>query len=100
MKRHAKQIARNNAPKAVPAIPAAAVSTTLIADVNSAKKAKKEQKKEANRERNEKYERRQSGDFPPALSVRVDDLAEEDGDEESKADRKVRFGEPQSKGTS
>jgi len=39
-------------------------------------------------------DRRQSGDFAPALSVRIDDLVEEGG----KEDRRVTFGKPQSKG--
>jgi hypothetical protein len=37
---------------------------------------------------------RQSGDFAPALSVRIDDLVEEG----VKEDRRVTFGKPQSKG--
>lgn len=84
MKRHAKQIAKNT--KVATSTP---IATTIIveSDGNGKKKAKKDLE-----------ERRRSGDFPPAVSVRVDDLASLEGDDESKADRKVRFGKPQSKG--
>ena len=90
MKKHAKQILKNAkiSTEVKASIP---IATTIIAmsDGKSKKKAKKDLE-----------ERRQSGDFPPAASVRVDDLASLEADDESKADRKVRFGKPQSKGGS
>lgn len=91
MKRHAKQLAKANPVKAPTIAPTPApVATTMIVDESKA--SKKRAKKEAN-------ERRQSGDFPPAESVRIDDLvSQEDEEGESKVDRKVRFGKPQSKG--
>jgi Nucleolar protein,Nop52 len=69
-----------------PAPVAAAVTTTVILDSQDKKRVKRET-----------ADRRKSSDFPPAESVRVDDLTEE-GEGEGKGDRKVRFGKPQSKG--
>ena len=88
MKKHAKQILKNAKTSAEGRV-STPMATTII--VTSDGKSKKKAKKELE-------ERRQSGDFPPAASVRVDDLASLEGDDESKADRKVRFGKPQSKG--
>jgi ribosomal RNA-processing protein 1 len=69
-----------------PAPVTASVATTVISDSQDKKRVKRET-----------ADRRKSSDFPPAESVRVDDLTEE-GEGEGKGDRKVRFGKPQSKG--
>ena len=81
VKRHAKL---SGSSKRSPSSSPAPVATTIISESQEKKKARKE-----------KTDRRQSSDFPPADSVRVDDLT---GDRDGKADRKVRFGKPQSKG--
>jgi ribosomal RNA-processing protein 1 len=67
-----------------PAHVAFAVATTIIPDSQEKKRVKRES-----------ADRRKSSDFPPAESVRVDDLT---GEGEGRGDRKVTFGKPQSKG--
>jgi hypothetical protein len=84
MRKQAKVMKKQQVKAPVP------VSTTPIV-VNSSSESSKKSKKE-------KEQRRASGEFPPADSVRIDDIASSLENEAEKAERKVRFGKPQSKG--